>query len=87
MSGRRQKQCRTIKDMDADVAIFDILGGTSISVLLIVASRTKSVKTPVVEGLKDDGDRASRRNAKLSFEMNDSVVDEARYYRFSLEHN
>ena len=49
---------------------FDILGGTSISVLVIVASRTKSVKTTVVEGLKGDGDRALGRNAKLSFEMN-----------------
>lgn len=63
MSGRRQ----TMPDYQADVAIFDILGGTSISVLLIVASRTKSVKTPVVEGLKGDGDRASRRNAQIVF--------------------
>ena len=45
------------------------------------------MKTPVVEGLKGDGDRASRRKTKLSFEMNDSVEDEARYYRFSLEQN
>ena len=69
----------TIKDMDADVAIFDILGGTIISVLLIVASRTKSVKTPVVEGLKGDGDCASRRNAELSFEMNQLLSGQSPY--------
>ena len=39
-----------IKDMNADVAIFDILGGASISALsLIVASKTQFFKASVVE--------------------------------------